>query len=204
MSPFSRRSPLLPRSHSVPAAAEPTVELKVALTFDDLPLNGLLPLGAKQIRLRARHHQGVEKAPHPTLLRIHRRETARARSRRRQGVADLGRWRPPARQSHLHPPRPHEEQRRGFSARNTSQRARARTAHASGPKNGGRHTRLALVPVSVPARRRHAREAPRGSRLPHEQRVPHRADHARLRGLSLEQRLRALLDAKGRNVTSSG
>lgn len=30
------------------AAAEPRVKLKVALTFDDLPLNGTLPLGAKQ------------------------------------------------------------------------------------------------------------------------------------------------------------
>jgi peptidoglycan/xylan/chitin deacetylase (PgdA/CDA1 family) len=30
------------------AAAEPRAKLKVALTFDDLPLNGALPLGAKQ------------------------------------------------------------------------------------------------------------------------------------------------------------
>jgi peptidoglycan-N-acetylglucosamine deacetylase len=30
------------------ASAEPRAELKVALTFDDLPLNGALPLGAKQ------------------------------------------------------------------------------------------------------------------------------------------------------------
>src|ERR1041384_6136729 len=29
-------------------AAEPPAKLKVALTFDDLPLNGLLPDGAKQ------------------------------------------------------------------------------------------------------------------------------------------------------------
>ena len=58
--------------------------------------------------------------------------------------------------------------------------------------------RLALVPLSIPARRRHAREAARGARIPRQQRLPHRADHARLRGLPVEQRTRALLDEEGR------
>jgi hypothetical protein len=63
---------------------------------------------------------------------------------------------------------------------------------------------MALVPLPVSARGRHPGKTPRGARLPVDQRLPHRADHARLRGLSLEQRVRALLDAQGRSIHRCG
>ena len=104
----------------------------------------------------------------------------------------------PLAQPHLHPSRPHQEQRRGFPARNPAQRARARTADAP---DGKAKQRLALVPLSLPARRRHARETPRGARLPRQQRLPHRADHLDFGRLPLEQRARALLDKKDAAIT---
>ena len=94
--------------------------------------------GREAIRLRARHRQGAEEASHPAVLRIHQRQQARAQSGRRAGTADLGRRRPSARQPHLYAPRPHEEQRRGFPARNPAQRAGARVADAPGDR-GRKH-----------------------------------------------------------------
>ncbi len=98
---------------------------------------------------------------------------------------------PSARESHLFAPRSHEESGRRISAGDPAQRAAAGAADAPELRRQAK-VRLALVPLSLSSRRRHARKAPRHSRLPGVARLSHRADHHRLGGLPLEQRARAL------------
>ena len=152
------------------------------------------------IRLRARHHQGVEEAPHPALLRIHQRETARAQSRRRAALqiwVDGGHPLANHTYTHLDLTKNSAEDFQREILRNEPVlellMPEVQKTWAASTTGAG-----SVIPYLHEGDTLEKRRAVRAFLV--DQRLPHRADHARLRGLLLEQRVRALLDAQGRSV----
>ena len=120
--------------------------------------------GNEEVRLRARHRQGVQEAPHPALVRIHRRKQTRARSRRRAALriwVDGGHPLGNHTYTHLDLTKNSAEDFQREILRNEPV---LELLHAT-PAAGGTHDwRWFRYPY--PPRGRHARKAPRGARLP--------------------------------------
>ena len=122
------------------AAAEPGAKLKVALTFDDLPLNGMLPAGAKKSDF-ARDTIEVLKKHHipPSYGFI----VAKQLERDPDGAAALQVWvnggNPLGNHTYTHLDLT-KNSAEDFRARNIAQRTRARTVDARRPESGRRPT----------------------------------------------------------------
>ena len=116
-------------------------DLKVALTFDDLPLNGHAPGRRVAGADGARHAGRAEEISHPAVVRVRQRSKLENNP---DGALALKLWakagNPLANHTYTHL-EPRQEFRRGLRARDPAQRAGARAADAPGGKHDFRWLR---------------------------------------------------------------
>ena len=133
---------------------------------------------------RAQHPGGAHGEEGAADLRLHQCEGARGRAGVVRGAAAVARGRPSARESHVLAHRPQQGDTGGLRGGRGGERA-----GAAEPDDG---RELALAALSLPARGRHGREAPRGAALARRAEVQDRAGHDELRRLRLQRPVRAL------------
>ena len=139
-------------THAQTRAAQP----QIALTFDDLPAHGPLPIGGDRLVIAKAIIAALAATPCPGIW-LHERGFWRGRSEFIARSRGLAKRRAPDRQSYVRPRQSRHRRADRLPRRHATQRTRDRSCRWQ--------PRLALVPVSLPGRRT-GPDHPRGPYAP--------------------------------------